>query len=82
MTSRVRHRLDGEQCSWSSGSTFDKLGWGPDGNVRGTDQVELDPNGYDFIVHGWIDADGDGFPAHYTATKSVNPVMVTPNNVY
>ena len=74
--------LDGEQHSWSSGSGFDTLGWSPDGNVRGTYKVEVAPGGRDFIVHGWIDVDGDGFPAHYTATKSVNAMMVTPNDVY
>ena len=74
--------LDKGQRVWLTGSAFDTLGWGPDGDVRGTYKVEVAPGGRDFIVHGWIDGDGDGSPAHYTATKSVNAMMVTPNDVY
>jgi len=69
-------------AEWTSGSAFDTLGWAPDGPVRGIYQVEVLPYSLDFIVHGWIDADGDGVPAHFTVTKSTQPERVTPNSVH
>ena len=36
----------------------------------------------DFVVHGWIDIDGDGQVAHYTATKSIRTTLVTDPGVY
>jgi hypothetical protein len=66
---------------WTSGSAFDTLGWAPNGPVQGTYQVEVFPDSLDFIVHGWIDADGDGVPAHFIVTKSTHPVRVTPDSV-
>jgi len=68
-------------ADWTPGSAFDTLGWAPDGAVRGTYQVEAKPDSLDFIVHGWIDADGDGVPAHFTATRSTHAVRVTPDSV-
>ena len=73
--------LDPEPRVWSAGSAFDTIGWAPDGKVRSTYQVEVSADGMDFRVHGWIDEDGDGVPAHYTATKSINAVRVSPNGV-
>ena len=66
---------------WPEGSGFDTLGWGPDGRVRGTYSVEVTPDGSGFLVHGWIDEDGDGVPAHYTATRVINATRVTPAEV-
>jgi hypothetical protein len=74
--------LSAAPAEWTSGSAFDTLGWAPDGAVRGTYQVEVLPDSLDFIVHGWIDADGDGVPAHFTATRSTHPVRVTPDSVH
>jgi len=74
--------LDREQAEWPSGSPFDTLGWGPDGKVRGTYSVEVSPDGTDFKVTGAIDVDGDGVPAIFTATKSINTTMQTPSKVY
>ena len=74
--------LDENPRSWSREEGFDTLGWGPDGDVRGTYMVEVERGGRDFVVHGWIDADGDGEPAHYTARRSTNAALVTPNDVY
>lgn len=68
--------------SWTRGSGFDTLNWAPDGHVRGTYMVEVDATGRDFVVHGWIDVDGDAVPAHYTATRSTNVSLVTPGDVY
>ncbi|HCH61211.1 MAG TPA: hypothetical protein DFR83_00305 [Deltaproteobacteria bacterium] len=73
--------LDPEPRVWSVGSAFDTIGWAPDGKVRSTYQVEVTADGTDFRVHGWIDEDGDGVPAYYTATKSINAVRVSPNGV-
>jgi len=68
------------QRGWPSGSAFDTLGWGPGGEVRGSYWVDVQGN--NFVVHGIIDVDGDGKPAHYTATKTINAVMVTTNDTY
>ena len=73
--------LTSELVSWQQGSPFDTLGWAPDGMVRGTYEIQL-VGSDDFIVHGWSDVDGDGVPSHYTATKSIDTVMVTPDSVY
>ena len=70
------------QAEWTSGSAFDELGWSPDGPVRGTYQVVVLPDSSDFIVHGWIDADSDGVPAHFTATWRSNAERVTPKRVH
>jgi len=81
-TPRELWMLDGNPYPWSGGECWEMLFWTPDGDVRGTYWVEV--NGYhtDFTVYGAIDADGDGVPAIYTATKSINPVLTTPDDVY
>lgn len=68
-------------AEWTPGSAFDTIGWGPTGPVQGTYQVEVLPDSLDFIAHAWIDADGDGVPAHFTITKSSQPTRVTPRSV-
>ena len=63
------------------GSSFDTLGWKPDGQVRGSYKIVT--RGYrDFVVYGISDIDGDGERATFTATKTVNVRMITPNDVY
>jgi type IV pilus assembly protein PilA len=69
-----------QQQAWTSGSSFDTLGWGPDGNVRGAYYVSTDPAG--FFATGFSDVDGDGSNASYSATKTLNATMVSGNNVY
>jgi type IV pilus assembly protein PilA len=69
-----------QQRAWTSGSGFDTLGWGPDGNVRGSYIVMTSTT--DFNAYGECDVDGDGSPAYYTATKTLNATMRTPNNNY
>jgi len=78
---RPTSQLNSQQASWPSGSSFDDLGWAPDGKVRGSYRV-LSTSSTDFLVTGMIDADGDGNPAVFTATKSINTTMVTPAGVY
>ena len=69
-----------QQQPWTSGSSFDTLGWGPDGDVRG---VYLVPTGTSyFTVRGFCDVDGDGSSAFYTATKTLNATMTSGNNIY
>ena len=69
-----------QQRSWTSGSSFDTLGWGPDGDVRGSYNVAT--GGTDFYVGGNCDVDGDGNSAFYSATKTINATMATLSNTY
>jgi type IV pilus assembly protein PilA len=70
-----------QQQAWTSGSNFDTLGWGPDGNVRGMYAVST-LSATDFRVNGACDVDGDGSTAEYTATKTLNATMTSGNNIY
>lgn len=38
--------------------------------------------GDDFEVHGMIDIDADGEPAHYVATREDSARMLTPTSAY
>jgi len=71
---------------WPSSTGFNQIHWMPDGKVRGQYGVTTTPwsrnRGTDFVVTGKIDCDGDGNPAIYTATKSLNVMLTTPNDVY
>jgi type IV pilus assembly protein PilA len=75
------------QVDWTGGNAdFQKLGWAPDGKVRGqytvaTTTAATTPGG-DFKVTGVCDVDGDATTAEYTATKSVNASVTTANDVY
>lgn len=69
------------QRSWSSGTNFDTLGWGPDGKVRGRYKVESTST-TDFLVTGECDVDNDDTHATFTATKSLNTKMNTGATAY
>ena len=69
------------QKTWTSGTDFDTLGWGPDGKVRGAYKV-TSKSSTDFLVTGICDVDGDGTQASFTATKSVNTSMNTGATTY
>lgn len=69
------------QVTWTAGSAFDTLGWGPDGKVRGAYKVES-TSSTDFLVTGIADVDGDSVQSSYTATKSINTVQTTLNSIY
>ena len=71
-----------KQRNWQPGSAFDTLGWSPDGEVRGSYWVEVRPDGGDFVVHGIGDVDGDGYPCHYTATSSLNAMLISSPHAY
>lgn len=73
---------------WAGGNTsFQRLGWAPDGAVRGVYSVSTvaassgTPGG-DFTVTGVCDVDADGVTATYTATKSVNTAFRNNNDTY
>ena len=69
------------QRSWSTGTGFDTLGWGPDGKVRGRYKV-TSKSTTDFLVTGECDVDNDDTEASFTATKSINTKMNTGPSVY
>ena len=66
--------------NWTGGA-FNTLGWAPDGQVRGSYKVQS-TSSTDFLVTGIGDIDGDTVQARFTATKSINTVMYTANDVY
>ena len=70
-----------QQQAWPTGSGFDTLGWGPDGEVRGSYKVET-TSSTDFTVTGICDVDGDADNANFTSTKSINAVQNTNNDTY
>ena len=69
--------LTPEPVDWSPGSDFESLGWAPDGRVRGSFQVTIAEDGRDLTIHGWQDLDGDGIPAHWTATRLVGVTQIS-----
>ena len=77
-----------KQVDWAGGNTdYQKLGWSPDGAVRGnytvtTTVASTSVKGADFVVTGICDVDADGNTADYTATKSINTVFLDSNDTY
>lgn len=67
--------------AWPTGSSFDTLGWSPDGEVRGQYKVSTTST-TDFLVTGRSDVDGDATFSTYTARKSVNAAMTTGQTIY
>ncbi len=65
---------------WERSPAWDKLGWRPDGDVRGAYWVVVVPG--DFEVHGICDVDGDGDVAEYVATMSTNATLVSGSWAY
>jgi hypothetical protein len=68
------------QRTWEGGPEWAKVGWSPDGPVRGAYWVEV--TGETFTVHGICDVDGDGEFAEYTADADSPARLITPNHVY
>ena len=69
-----------QQRPWTSDSSFDTLGWGPDGDVRGSYAVFTRTT--DFTIEGNCDVDGDGSTANFFARKTANIYVKSGNNVY
>lgn len=65
---------------WTNPADFGQLGWKPDGQVRGSYQVDASP--LEFTVTGTADVDGDDADAIYTATASINATLTTANDIY
>ncbi len=70
---RLLSALDASAVDWVGNPGFDALMWRPDGDVAATFGVTVS-TGADgqshFLVEAWLDADGDGVPAHWTATET------------
>ena len=69
------------QQAWTPTPDFTTLGWSPDGSVRGS-YATADVGGTDFTVEGVSDVDGDGTPANYSASKTLNASQNTANDIY
>ena len=70
-----------EPREWPEGSGFDTLGWRPTDVVRGSYRViRRTPN--DFMISCITDVDGDGVHASWTATRYLNVVRTTPEDIY
>jgi len=67
--------------AWSDQGGFTTIGWKPSGLIRGSYSVDI-PTINDFHVWAGSDVDGDGAKAIYTATRSINAVLNTPNDLY
>jgi len=73
--------LDGEQAPWTADNAgFVELGWEPEHPLRGAYWVTTTGGGFE--VHGVIDCDGDGDPAHYVATDSIEVEYLAGPEVY
>jgi type IV pilus assembly protein PilA len=73
---------DKTQRAFDAAATgWQELGWSPDGLVRGV-YTTATAGANDFSVTGASDVDGDGTPTQYTASKTVNTVQVTDNDIY
>jgi type II secretory pathway pseudopilin PulG len=71
-----------EQRSWRGGAAWEKLGWRPDGMIRGAYWVEVAPDGKAFTVHGLCDVDGDREYAEFTADGESRATGMTNPDVY
>ena len=66
---------------WNGGNVgFQKLGWIPDGDLRG--QYSVTTSTSDFTVNGVTDVDGDNNDSVYTATRSISVVFLNANDTY
>jgi prepilin-type N-terminal cleavage/methylation domain-containing protein len=59
-----------------SAAGFTTIGWRPDGQVRGSYEVN-NVSATDFMVKASCDVDGDSQPADYSATSSINATLDT-----
>lgn len=76
--------LTPEAVAWVGNPRFDRLGWRPDGPVAGCYEVHVtrsEDGRAHFQVDGWLDADGDGVPAHWMATEETNATRVSAEGV-
>lgn len=64
---QARDRASQTATTWTSEPCWARIGWGPEGPVRGGYWVEVSPDGQDFTVHG-VAPTGQG-TLHVTATR-------------
>ncbi|MDP2307783.1 MAG: prepilin-type N-terminal cleavage/methylation domain-containing protein [Pseudomonadota bacterium] len=77
---RLDDALDKQMVDWTTDPSWQAIGWGPDGKVRGNYQVglsQIDHPGVPFLVTGRTDIDGDDALCEYTATDLQN-AEITP----
>lgn len=81
---RAPEALTHDAVPWAAVPAWEPLGLSPEGDVRGTYSVALTELGA--VAHGWMDADGDGVPAHMIVTLTPAgpspPELLTPDDVY
>ncbi len=80
---RSVEQLGKEPVDWPVIDAWAQLGWAPDGGrTRGTYWVEVTPDGEGFTVWGAVDADADGNPARFKATRDTPATKATGEKVY
>lgn len=80
---RAVEALGKEPVAWPDSSPWAPLGWRPEGDrTRATYWVEATPDGAGFTVWGAVDADADGNPARFKATRDAPAMKETPDTVY
>jgi len=67
---------------WPEGSAFDRLGWSPDGDVRGEYRVEASEDGRSFEVIGQCDVDNDEDEAMWRATETLKAYRITDDSIF
>ena len=67
--------------TWDGPDCWVRIGWAPDGPVRGGYWVEVNADKTDFTVHAVLDADGDGEWMHVQATKGDDAKVVSADGV-
>ncbi len=78
-TPRPVAALTRKPSPWVNRPCWEALGWKPDGDVRGTYWIEV--GGGSFTVHGLLDADQNGVPAHVTVSATGERVWVDPDEI-
>jgi len=58
---------DKAQADWSHPTAWSEMGWSPAGAVRGVYGVDIDTDGYDWVVWGYCDVDADAQSAAFIA---------------
>ena len=69
-----------QQWTKSASGGFKTIDFMPIGDVRGSYMVSTAQ--FNFTATGISDVDGDGVYATYITTKSMNPTLITPPDVY
>lgn len=80
---RPVEQLGKDAVPWTANEAWSRLGWAPEGGEsRGTYWVEVTPDGEGFTVYGALDADADGVPARWKASRDQPAARETDEKVY